>query len=47
MDKEALTCDIVLKQWSSTQRKRDVIKTLKQVLDDTQTKTLDELTTIQ
>ncbi len=47
MDKEPLTCDIVLKQWPSTQRKRDVIKTLKQVLDDTQTKTLDELTTVQ
>ena len=47
IDKEPLTCDIVLKQWPNTQRKRDIIKTLKQVLDDTQTKTLDELTTIQ
>lgn len=47
MNKEPLTCDIVLKQWPNTQRKKDIIKTLKQVLDDTQTKTLDELTTIQ
>lgn len=47
MDKEPLTCDTVLKQWPNTQRKRDIIKTLKQILDDTQTKTLDELTTIQ
>lgn len=47
MNKEPLTCDIVLKQWSSTQRKRDISKTLKQVLNNTQTKTLDELTTIQ
>lgn len=47
MNKQPLTCDIVLKQWASTQRKRDIIKTLKQVLDDTQSKTLDELTTIQ
>lgn len=47
MDKELLTCDIVLKQWPSTQRKRDISKTLKQVLDNAQSKTLDELTTIQ
>lgn len=47
MDKEPLTCDIVLRQWPNIQRKRDIIKTLKQVLDDTQTKTLDELTTVQ
>ena len=47
MDKEPLTCNIILKQWSSTQRKRDISKTLKQALDDTQSKTLDELTSIQ
>lgn len=47
MNKEPLTCDIVLKQWPNTQRKRDIIKTLKQVLDDAQSKTLEELTTIQ
>lgn len=47
MDKEPLTCDIVLKQWPSTLRKRDISKTIKQVLDNVQSKTLDELTTVQ
>lgn len=47
MDKKPLTCDIVLKQWPSTLRKKDISKTLKQVLDNAQSKTLDELTTIQ
>ena len=47
MAKEPLTCDIVLKQWPNNLHKRDISKTLKQALDDTQSKTLDELTTVQ
>ena len=47
MDKESLTCDIVLKQWPNNLRKRAIIKTFKQALDDTQSKKLKELTIIQ
>jgi hypothetical protein len=47
IDKEPLTGDIVLKQWPNNLRKRDIIKTFKQALDDTQSKKLEELTIIQ
>ena len=47
IDKEPLTYDIVLKQWPHTYPKRKITKELKQTLNDTQSKTLDELTTIQ
>lgn len=47
IDKEPLTCDIVLKQWPHTYPKRKIAKELKQTLDNTQSKTLEELTTIQ
>lgn len=47
IDKKPLTGDIVLKQWPNNLRKRDIIKTFKQTLDNTQSKTLDELTTVQ
>ena len=47
IDKEPLTCDIVLEQWPHTYPKRKIAKELKQTLDDTQSKTFEELTTIQ
>lgn len=47
VDKDPVTCDIVLEQRPHANRKHNVAKTLKQILDDTQNKTLDELTTIQ
>ena len=47
MDKKPLTCDIVLKQWPHTYPKRKIAKELKQILGDTQSKTLEELTTVQ
>ena len=47
INKEPLTCDIVLEQWPHKYPKRKIAKELKQVLDNAQTKPLDELTTIQ
>lgn len=47
VDKKPTTCDIVLKQWSQFVHKHTITKTLKQVLDDAQNKTLDELTSVQ
>ena len=47
IDKEPITCDIVLEQRPQTTRKHNVAKTLKQILNDTQNKTLDELTSVQ
>lgn len=47
VDKNPVTYDIVLEQRPHANRKHNVTKTLKQILDEAQTKTLDELTTIQ
>lgn len=47
VDKKPTTCDIVLKQRSQFVHKHTITKTLKQVLDDAQNKTLDELTSVQ
>ena len=47
IDKYPVTCDIVLEQQPHASRKHNVAKTLKQILDETQTKTLDELTSVQ
>lgn len=47
VDKDPVTCDIVLEQRPRATRKHNVAKTLKQILDEAQTKTLDELTSVQ
>ena len=47
VDNDPVTCDIVLEQRPHTSRKHNVTKTLKQILDEAQTKTLDELTSVQ
>ena len=46
VDKKPKTCDIVLKQWPNPVTSASLDKTLKQVLDETQDKTLDQLTDI-
>lgn len=46
VNKTPTTCDIVLKQWPNPIISASLDKTLKQVLDETQDKTLDQLTDI-
>lgn len=46
VNKIPTTCDIVLKQWPNPIISASLDKTLKQVLDETQDKTLDQLTDI-
>lgn len=46
VNKIPTTCDIVLKQWPNPVTSASLDKTLKQVLDETQDKTLDQLTDI-
>lgn len=46
IDKKLVDCDIVLKQWPNPVTSASLDKTLKQVLDETQNKTLDQLTDI-
>ena len=46
IDKKPVDCDIVLKQWPNPVISASQDKTLKQVLDDAQTKTFDQLTNI-
>lgn len=47
VDEDPMTCDIVLEQRPHANRKHNVAKTLKQILDEAQSKTLDELTSVQ
>ena len=46
IDKKPVDCDIVLKQWPNPVTSASQDKTLKQILDETQTKTFDQLTNI-
>ena len=46
INKKPIDCDIVLKQWPNPVISASLDKTLKQVLDDAQTKTFDQLTNI-
>ena len=46
IDKKPVDCDIVLKQWPNPVISASQDKTLKQVLDDAQTKTFDQLTNV-
>ena len=47
VNNDPVTCDIVLEQRPHANRKHNIGKTLKQILDEAQTKTLDELTNVQ
>lgn len=46
INKKPVDCDIVLKQWPNPITSASQDKTLKQVLDDAQTKTFDQLTNV-
>ena len=47
IDKKPVDCDIVLNQWPNPATSASLDKTLKQVLDETQNKTLDQLTDVR
>lgn len=46
INKKPIDCDIVIKQWPNPAISASLDKTLKQVLDDAQTKTFDQLTDV-